>query len=530
MLYNSATDMISATVTDSDTVTDSAADTEDGGRFFTGTGPGSFFSDPQRLSPESKQTVGRGQPCGVVRRGTSSAMALPQALYRTTLRALRALSPAMTKGDSKLAIGLRGRRDAHERLAAWGRSFRVDSVNGAATPPVTDRPIVWVHASSVGELIQARAVIDVLRRRTARLHVVLTFFSPSAEAVHEDFPADVSSYLPWDLPEVIGPVLEAVRPSVIVFTQREVWPTLAEEAAARGVPTILIAGTLPQGAGRLSGPGRILLGSAFRNLRSVAAVSSEDGQRFGRLGVRSDRVTVTGDPGIDAACDHLVRIDHRAPHMRIFGAGSQPGDVPILVAGSTWPSDEAVLLPAVARVRRSIPGLRIVLAPHEPDAHALAGLGRRLAAGGWTPATLGEIEGAKNTPDAILVDRVGVLADLYALASVAYVGGGFHKGGLHSVIEPAAAGVPVLIGPRYRGSVHATRLVAAGAVRAVADADSLAHALGKWLEAPEKNEAPGRHAMDYIEEHRGAAECTARLITQFFPRQAGPGTLSGAET
>ena len=396
--------------------------------------------------------------------------------------------------------------------------------------------------SSVGESIQARAVIDVLRRQTAGLHVVLTFFSPSAEAVLGDFPADVSSYLPWDLPEVMGPVLDAVLPDVIVFTQREVWPTLAEEAAARGVPTVLIAGTLPQGAGRLGRPGRILLGAAFRTLRSVAVVSREDGDRFGLLGVESDRVTVTGDPAIDATRDRLAEIDHGAPHMRIFGAGLQAGedrqagedfqagDTPILVAGSTWPSDEAVLIPALAQVRRSIPGLRIVLAPHEPGGYDFAGLARRLAADGWRPAVLGGIERSHGA-DAILVDRLGVLADLYTLASVAYVGGGFHKGGLHSVVEPAAAGVPVLIGPRYQGSVHATRLVAAGAVRAIADAESLAHALQEWLEVPGKNEDPGRHAMDYIQDHRGAAERTAPLITQFLPGQAGPGgPLSGSET
>ncbi len=463
--------------------------------------------------------------------GASSAMALSQALYRTALRALRALSPAMMKGESKLARGLRGRRDAHGRLLAWGRK---------------DRPVVWVHASSVGESIQARAVIDVLRGRIPGLHVVLTFFSPSAEGVCGDFPADLCTYLPWDLPEVMGPVLDAVQPSVIVFTQREVWPTLADEAAARGVATVLIAGTMPEGAGRLSGPGRILLGPAFRSLRAVAAVSEEDGERFGLLGVRSDRVTVRGDPGIDAARERVAGIDREAPHMRIFGDEGGPVDErgpvegrgPILVAGSTWPSDEDVLIPALARVRESVPGLRIVLAPHEPDSYDFAGLGRRLAADGWTPALLGKVEsvgGAGSVgealevrtahgADAILVDRIGVLAELYTLASVAYVGGGFRgggfqRGGLHSVLEPAVAGVPVLIGPRYLGSVHAIRLLAAGGARAVTDAETLAHALGEWLEAPGKNQDPGRRAMDYIENHRGSAGCTADLITQFLPQE-----------
>ena len=472
-------------------------------------------------------------------------MALSQVLYRTALRALRALSPAMMKGGSKLARGLRGRRHAHERLLAWGRRGRPDGDGGAAATALVDRPVVWVHASSVGESIQARPVIDVLRGRMPGLQVVLTFFSPSAEGVCGDFPADVCTYLPWDLPEVMGPVLDAVQPSVIVFTQREVWPTLADEAAARGVPTVLIAATMPKGAGRISGPGRILLGSAFRSLGAVAAVSKEDGERFGLLGVRSDCVTVTGDPGIDAARERVVGIDRGAPHMRIFGDGRGP----ILVAGSTWPSDEGVLLPALARVRESVPGLRIVLAPHEPDGYDFSGLRRRLAADGWTPALLAEAEGTGEVKgagealevgtlhgaDAILVDRVGVLAELYTLASVAYVGGGFqaggfHRGGLHSVLEPAAAEVPVLIGPRYQGSVHATRLLAAGAARAVADAEALAHALGEWLEAAKKNHEHAQRAMDYIENHRGSAGWTADLITQFFPPQARPGTLSEGET
>ena len=153
-------------------------------------------------------------------------MSLPQVLYRSALRVFRTLSPAMMRGESKLARGLRGRRDAHEQLIAWGRRAHTDG----------EGPIVWVHGSSVGEALQARAVIDVLRPRIPGLRVVFTFFSPSAEAVCGDFPADVCTYLPWDLPEVMGPVLDAVRPSLIVFTQREVWPTLAEEAGARDVP------------------------------------------------------------------------------------------------------------------------------------------------------------------------------------------------------------------------------------------------------------------------------------------------------
>jgi len=178
--------------------------------------------------------------------------------------------------------------------------------------------------------------------------------------------------------------------------------------------------------------------------------------------------------------------------------------------------------------------LRIVLAPHEPDVCDFEELGRRLVADGWAPARLGEIERihrpTEHPPDAILVDRVGVLADSYSLASVAYVGGGFHGDGLHSVLEPAAVGVPVLIGPRYQASVHATRLLAVGGARVVTDANVLAHTLLEWLEAPKKKEAHGRRAMDYIENHLGSAERTADLIARIVPKGTRKGTLSEGET
>ncbi|MEE8146853.1 MAG: hypothetical protein V3T24_04555, partial [Longimicrobiales bacterium] len=227
-------------------------------------------------------------------------------------------------------------------------------------------------------------------------------------------------------------------------------------------------------------------------------------------------------------------IDRRAPHMRIFGDGRGTGDErgPILVAGSTWPSDDEVLLPALKRVRESVLGLRIVLVPHEPEGYDFDGLERMLAADGWTPALLGEVEGPQGagSADAILVNRVGMLADLYGLATVAYVGGGFHTGGLHSVLEPAAAAVPVLIGPRYQSSIHATGLVAAGAARAVADSEALANTLREWLDVPEKNEDHGRRAIAYIEHRRGSAERTADVLAQFFVPRASPGALSEGET
>ncbi len=422
-------------------------------------------------------------------------------IYNTLLRGFRAASPGMAWGSSKLARGLRGRRGAHRTLVEWGETRRDPS-----------RRAVWLHASSVGEALQGQTVLEALEARIPALQTVFTFFSPSAEALAERFPADVSAYLPWDLPEVVGPVLNAVRPSLVVFTQKEVWPTLAAEAAKRGVPTALVAATLPAGARRLSRSGRALLGPAFRDLRRVAAISAADGKRFEQLGVPPAAVVVTGDPGVDAASGRAAAADPGGPHLRLFR--EEPW--PVLVAGSTWSSDEDILMPALARVRSGRPDLRIVLAPHEPETWDFEGVRARLTADGWSPTLLGEAEGRGQLhgSNAVLVERMGVLAELYTVASMAYVGGGFHGRGLHSVLEPAAAGAPVLFGPRHRNSRAAMALLASGGARTVSDADGLVAAVREWLQDPEKLGRDGGRALDYIREQRGAADRTADLLVE----------------
>ena len=442
------------------------------------------------------------QSCSGAHRESSSYMLAAHVLYRSALRGLRAVSPLLSRSSSKLSRGLRGRRDAQELLAAWGRSSRDSS-----------RPTVWVHTSSVGEALQARSVLEAIRKRAPQIQVASTFFSPSAENLGSAYPADVTAYLPWDLPETMATVLDALQPSALLFTQKEIWPTLTAEAVERKVPIFLIAGTLAQGAARLGWPMRRMLAPTFASLQAVGAISPEDGARFRQLSTPSHRIFVTGDPGIDSAWNRASGVDQRAPHMRLFSEEQGP----VLVAGSTSESDEAVLIPALTQVRRTNPDLRLVLAPHEPARCNFVRLKQKLKESGWTPITLAEAEkrGELCGTDAIVVERLGVLADLYSVATVAYVGGGFHAHGLHSVLEPAAASVPVLFGPRYQGSYSASRLLDLEGAKMATDIDSMARQLREWLSDQKKIITTGRCALRYIEEHRGSAVRTAELVTPY---------------
>jgi 3-deoxy-D-manno-octulosonic-acid transferase len=431
-------------------------------------------------------------------------MGFPYRSYDLGLRGLRLISPLASVGGSKVARGLRGRRGAARHLERWAEGNRRE-----------DRPLVWFHAPSVGEGLQARAVLSALLAIRPDVQVVFTHFSPSAEGLAERMPAQVVGYLPWDIGGPLRQAVEPLRPDLMVFTKTEVWPRLAREVAAVGGKVVLAAATLPPNAGRLKWPARTLLRPVFGSLDRVLAIDEEDAARFRRLGVDPGRTVVTGDPAIDSASNRAREADPGAPYLAPF----KDPDVPTVVAGSTWEADEEVLLPAATRAREHVGDLRLIIAPHEPSDEHLSRLEARLEGAGWIPERLAAVEerGGVDGANAVLVDRVGVLAHLYAVGHGAYVGGGFHRHGLHSVLEPASAGVPVAFGPGHANARAAGDLIRRGGAVEVAGTDELARTLVDWFEAPERRRASGERAAGYIREHLGAARRSARILTELLP-------------
>ena len=426
-------------------------------------------------------------------------MSIRSGSYAAALRLLRLLSPLFSHGSSKLAAGLRGRVRAREILAAWSRSR-----------PDPERPMVWLHAPSVGEGLQARAVLERLRARLPAMEAAYTFFSPSAERFSRSIPAGVASYLPWDIPSEMDALLADMSPSLVGFTKTEVWPGVAEAAHARGIPVVLLAATLEPGAGRLRPLARHFLRPAFASLSRVFAVAAEDAGRFERLGVAPERIEVTGDPGVDSAWTRARKASPQARYLLPFRRDPRP----TLVAGSTWEGDEEILIPAAAALASGKPRPRVIVAPHEPHPEHLSRLEGRARRAGLATIRLGEVErrGSDGGRDVVIVGRLGVLAHLYTVGTVAYVGGGFGRAGLHSVLEPAAAGLPLLVGPRYRASRPARDLVALRAGEAVSDMSGLVGSLRRLFGSDDLRKETGERALGYIERHRGAAEQTAEAI------------------
>jgi 3-deoxy-D-manno-octulosonic-acid transferase len=362
-----------------------------------------------------------------------------------------------------------------------------------------------MHAPSVGEGLQARPVLERFRQRRPALQLAYTHFSPSAERFAGALDVDFADYLPFDTAGDARSALDALRPSALVFSKLDVWPTLSAIAHRRGVPLGLVSATLAAGSSRSRGPAARMLRAAYASLDLVGAIDEADAGRLIALGVREAAIRVTGDTRYDQVWARALAADRDGRLLSPLR-----GDRPTLVAGSTWPADERELLPAWASVRRAVPDARLVIAPHEPTPAHLAPIERWAASEGLRLARLDAADAG--AADVLLVDRVGVLGDLSALADVAYVGGGFHAAGLHSVLEPAAFGAPVLFGPRHTNSRDAALLIAAGGAASTPDAAALAVALAAWLGHRPASTAAGTAARRTVEAGLGAAERSYALV------------------
>ena len=369
------------------------------------------------------------------------------------------------------------------------------------------RPLLWMHAPSVGEGHQARPVIDLVRTRSPHAQLAYTYFSPSAREFAARLPVDFRDVLPFDATRDTRRALDALAPTALVFSKVDVWPTLAREASLRGTRLGLISATVSRSSSRRSGFAGALLRDAYAGLDVVGAISADDADRLVALGVPSSRITITGDTRYDQVWVRARSIDRNAPLLLALTSVR-----PTLVAGSTWPADEAVLLPAWARLRARVPDARLIIAPHEPTPAHLAPLEHWAIGAGLRWARLSDANAS--TADVILVDRVGVLGDLYALATVAFVGGAFHAAGLHSVLEPAAFGAPVLFGPRHDASRDAGLLLDDDAALSVRDGAAMLAALARWLASPTERDTAGDAALRVVHRGLGAAERSYALVRE----------------
>jgi 3-deoxy-D-manno-octulosonic-acid transferase len=414
--------------------------------------------------------------------------------YRALAHLARGVAVVAPNSESKFLRALAARRGIRRRYRDWGAKHRDRS-----------RPLLWMHAPSVGEGLQARPVLELARARRPDLQLAYTHFSPSALGFARGLDVDFRDYLPFDTPGDARVALDALRPTALVFSKLDVWPIITREARARGVRLGLVSATLSRESSRRSRTATALLRDAYAALEVVGAIDDGDADRLVQLGVRPQAIVITGDTRYDQVWLRAQRVDRGSPMFERLRSTR-----PTFVAGSTWPADEAVLLPAFeALVHGGVPA-RLIIAPHEPTVDHVGRILEWAKRAKLPSARLDEPNAGG--ADVLVIDRLGVLGELYALADVAFVGGGFHGAGLHSVLEPAAFGTPVLFGPRGENSRDATLLAQRGGGALVSTEAELCRRLRVWTTDVVARRDAGNYARALVRSGVGAAERSFELI------------------
>lgn len=370
---------------------------------------------------------------------------------------------------------------------------------------------LWLHAVSVGEVNAAIPLVNALRRGRPDLRLLVTTITPTgsdrARSAWGDSVEHV--YLPYDLPGAVARFLRHHQPCAALIMETELWPNLLFGCRDRGIPAYILNARLSERSLRGYRVLAPLVGRALRTVRTVAAQSRADGERFVQLGARPEQVTETGnlkfDVNVPDALDEFAAECHR-----------HTGERPVWIAASTHEDEEAATIAMHRRLRERFPGLLLLWAPRHPERFRVVAEQARSA--GWQVSARSRARWPQPGDDVFVIDTLGELMSFYACADVAFVGGSLQAIGGHNLLEPAATGTPIVTGPHLHNFVEiAQRLDAAGALRIGADADAVEAAVERLLADPRERAQMVEAGRALVELGRGALARTMALLRPALP-------------
>ena len=306
---------------------------------------------------------------------------------------------------------------------------------------------IWMHCSSLGEFEQGRPLLEELKKQYPKYKIVLTFFSPSGYEVRKDYElADYVFYLPMDGFRASSKFIRLVNPALAVFVKYEFWYYYLKCLDKSSIPTILIAASFRKDQHFFK-----WYGGLFRLMLTffdyLFVVDDASQRLLAGTGI-TNQVIVAGDTRYDRVVE-IAKAAKMFPLIEQF-----MGSTKLLIAGSTWPDDEHLLMQCMDVLPSD---WKVVIAPHEVDEAHIQQISALFPKDAVRYSQLDQNSAASRR--ILVIDNIGMLASCYHYGSVAYIGGGFQKGGIHNTLEPAVFGLPVIFGPVYRKFIEANLLV-----------------------------------------------------------------------
>lgn len=395
-------------------------------------------------------------------------------LYRTGIR-IAAL------WNRKAQQWINGRKNIFDRVRSEVKSHNVNNI--------------WIHCSSLGEFEQGRPVIERLRIKHPNSSILLTFFSPSGYEIRKNFKGvDWVFYLPVDSKTNAKKFMDVVQPTLVVFVKYDYWYYYLAECRKRNIPLFMISAIFRKEQAFFK-----LYGGLYRKMLKCFThffvQDKESSDLLTSIGI--ENVTVSGDTRFDRVAE-IAETFKPIDEIEKFCGDSQ-----VLVAGSTWPSDEKVIKEAIA----GFPNLKVIIAPHEIHEEHLNELNQLFPqAIRYSQLT------THNSPSHILIiDNIGMLSRLFHYATIAYVGGGFDKG-IHNTLEAAVYGKPVIFGPNYKKFKEAIGLIETGGAISISSPEELSTQLINLMTDQKMLNEVSKRSSDFVQQNRGATEKILNVI------------------
>jgi 3-deoxy-D-manno-octulosonic-acid transferase len=386
------------------------------------------------------------------------------------------------------------------------------------------RPTIWFHACSVGETLSLEPLVEEMHRRLPGIRFLFSTITGTGQAVarqrFEKYGIGNTFYFPVDLGSIAGKVLDWIRPAMLVIIDTEIWPNVLHQSSIRGIPVVLANGRISAVSFRYYRRARPLLKKVFQNYRMLMMQSEDDAARVIAMGAPQNKVIVSGNMKFDR--DRIDKEQTEVFERLQSDFGLSELNAPLIVAGSTHPGEEEVLLQVVKSIRESDPfkQTRLLLAPRHPErSEEVAGLA---AASGFRVRRRSSGAGPAGDEEVLLLDTLGELSSVYRFATIAFVGGTLINHGGHSIMEPALHSKPIVIGPSMHNfrsiadefrSRGAFKQITAGPENRTRQIHQLKEVFLQLLQNADERDALGKVAFAILESNRGATRRISDNLT-----------------
>ena len=372
----------------------------------------------------------------------------------------------------------------------------------------TDKHGFWIHCASVGEVVAAQQLIERLLQRYPDVVITITTNTMTGRArVAELFTHRVTHYyLPYDFPLFVNALLAKLQPRMLLVTEMELWPNLCHSCWKLSIPVFIVNGRMSEKSTLSYQKLKWLIRPLLNKLSGVCAQGERDYQNYLKLGVSQNRLKLTNNIKFDLLISdsELQLATELSQRYKLAGRT-------LLVAGSTHESEEQVMIDAYLKLSQRFPELLLVIVPRHPQ--RFEQVNTLLSKQNLSVIRISQEQVCSSSTQVVLADQMGILRSLYALAAIAFVGGSIAQRGGHNALEPAALGVPILMGKSiYNNPQICQELEHAGALHFVENSQQMADYCETLLSQPELHQAAAKAGLEVIALNRGALERTLSFL------------------